>query len=122
MQISSFHIVHHLQSLLDPSQDDGKDDVGIRTLHFAYCEQDSAHFLVSSGVWLGFIIFVSVAITLDVTCVKPASLMELRVAAGWSLVWVGLAMGFAGFVYYSLGSRASALFITGCVCCCCART
>merc|ERR1712166_230850 len=94
-------------------EDDGKDDVGIRTLHFAYCEQDSAHFLVSSGVWLGFIIFVSVAITLDVTCVKPASLMELRVAAGWSLVWVGLAMGFAGFVYYSLGSRASALFITG---------
>jgi tellurite resistance protein TerC len=55
-------------------------------------------------IYVGFLIFVSVLITLDL-CVlhRHARSISVRSALGWTCFWVSLAMAFNGFVYLLYG-------------------
>ena len=91
-------------------QDEGKDDITVKALWFAYCEGEMH---VPLPLWIGFVLFAVLAICLDVICVKPSDLMELKISAIYSLMWLAAALGFGVIVFLVLGARESALFLTG---------
>jgi tellurite resistance protein TerC len=68
----------------------------------------------SPTFWIGFTAFVAVMLALDLGVFhRKAHSVSVREALGWSIVWVSLAMGFAGLVYYWFGSESALQFLTG---------
>ena len=64
--------------------------------------------------WIGFHLLISLLLLLDLGVLhRNAKAMSVKEAFGWSLFWIGLAGGFAIFVYFWHGSRAALEFVTG---------
>ncbi|MBX3467573.1 MAG: TerC family protein [Planctomycetes bacterium] len=64
-------------------------------------------------VWLGFVALVIVAIFVDLGLYRRAHGMTTRMALGWAVVWVLLALAFAGGVWRVLGPVKAGEFLAG---------
>jgi tellurite resistance protein TerC len=65
-------------------------------------------------LWAGFIALVLVFLALDLFVFhRKAHAVSMREALVWSVVWVILAMLFAGFVYLDFGGTRAVEFVTG---------
>jgi len=62
--------------------------------------------------WLAFAAFVVLMLAVDLLAHRGAHVIGFREAAVWSAVWVGMALGFAGVVWYSFGSGAAVDYTT----------
>ena len=68
----------------------------------------------SKWLWTGFSLFILTMLSLDLGLFNhKAHTVKYREAWIWSAVWVTLAMGFAGIVFYYLGSPSGVEFLTG---------
>ena len=68
----------------------------------------------SKWLWTGFSLFILTMLSLDLGLFnRKAHTVKYREAWIWSAVWVTLAMGFAGIVFYYLGSPSGVEFLTG---------
>jgi tellurite resistance protein TerC len=68
----------------------------------------------SKWLWTGFTLFILTMLSLDLGLFnRKAHTVKYREAWIWSAVWVTLAMGFAGIVFYYLGSSSGVEFLTG---------
>jgi TerC family integral membrane protein len=64
--------------------------------------------------WVLFNLFVLGMLALDLGLLqRPGRAMTLRGALAWSLVWIGLALAFAGLVYFRYGHGTAVEFVTG---------
>jgi tellurite resistance protein TerC len=64
--------------------------------------------------WAGFGIFILLMLTLDLGVLnRKAHTVRYREAAIWSVVWVMLAMAFAGIVFWKQGRQTGLEFLTG---------
>jgi tellurite resistance protein TerC len=64
--------------------------------------------------WIIFNVFVLAMLALDLGVFnRRAHSVHFREALGWSLMWVGLALAFAVFVFFWHGRSASLEFVTG---------
>src|SRR5438067_7052975 len=64
--------------------------------------------------WVGFNIFVALMLVLDLGVLhRNARVMSMKEAFAWSAFWIGLAAGFAVFVYFWHGAHAALEFVTG---------
>ncbi len=67
-----------------------------------------------TGKWLLFNIFVLVMLALDLGVFsRKAKVISVKVALIWSAVWILLALGYNGFIYYQMGPAAALEFFTG---------
>ncbi|MGA2301287.1 MAG: TerC family protein [Candidatus Acidiferrum sp.] len=65
-------------------------------------------------LWFGFNLFVLIAIALDLGVFhRKAHKVGIREAALWSIVWVGLAVGFGYFVWHWYGAQRGLEYFTG---------
>ncbi len=65
-------------------------------------------------MWVGFFVFVLLLLVLDLGVFhKKAHEVTLKEAAGWSAVWIGLAVAFNVGVYFLFGSERAIEFATG---------
>jgi tellurite resistance protein TerC len=64
--------------------------------------------------WLGFVVVVTVLLALDLGVFhrKPHAI-SFREAAGWSVFWISLALGFNAFVWVRFGHVAGQEFLAG---------
>lgn len=68
----------------------------------------------SKWLWTGFSLFILTMLSLDLGLFnRKAHTVKYREAWIWSAVWVTLAMGFAGIVFYYLGTPSGVEFLTG---------
>jgi len=68
----------------------------------------------STWLWVGFSLFILVMLSLDLGLLnRKAHTIRYREAATWSVVWVTLAMIFAGLVFLYQGSTRGLEFLTG---------
>jgi tellurite resistance protein TerC len=68
----------------------------------------------SKWLWTGFSLFILTMLSLDLGLFnRKAHTVKYREAWIWSAIWVTLAMGFAGIVFYYLGSPSGVEFLTG---------
>ncbi|MDT7778156.1 MAG: tellurite resistance protein TerC [Acidobacteriota bacterium] len=68
----------------------------------------------SIWAWAGFGIFILLMLTLDLGVLnRKAHTVRYREAAIWSVVWVMLALGFAGIVFWREGRQTGLEFLTG---------
>ena len=68
----------------------------------------------STWLWIGFSVFILLMLSLDLGLLnRKAHTIKYREAATWSVVWVTLAMIFAGLVFYYQGSTRGFEFLTG---------
>jgi tellurite resistance protein TerC len=64
--------------------------------------------------WIGFNVFVALMLLLDLGVLhRNSRVMSMKEAFAWSVFWIGLAGGFAVFVYFWHGGRSALEFITG---------
>lgn len=64
--------------------------------------------------WIAFNAAVLAILAIDLGLFnRKAHAPSLREAATWSAVWITLALGFAGWIFYSRGSRSGVEFLTG---------
>ena len=69
---------------------------------------------VSIWMWLGFNAFVLAMLAVDLGVFhRKAHEVSLREATAWSVVWVTLAMGFNGWIWYAWGKGPALEFLTG---------
>ncbi len=69
---------------------------------------------VSLGMWVGFNAFVLVMVALDLGVFhRKAHEVSLKEAGFWSVVWVGLALGFNAWIWSSWGPEVGLQFLTG---------
>ena len=65
-------------------------------------------------LWVGFNLFVLVAIALDLGVFhRKAHKIKIREAAFWSVVWISLALGFGYFVWHWHGAQRGLEYFTG---------
>ena len=65
-------------------------------------------------LWIGFTVFVLVALVLDLGLFhRHAHKVSIREAMGWSVVWIGLALLFNLGVYHWFGRQSGLEFLTG---------
>lgn len=68
----------------------------------------------STWLWIGFSIFILLMLSLDLGLFnRKAHLITYREAMTWSIVWVTLAMLFAGLVFIYQGATLGLMFLTG---------
>ena len=68
----------------------------------------------STWLWIGFSVFILLMLSLDLGLLnRKAHTIKYREAATWSVVWVTLAMIFAGLVFYYQGTTRGFEFLTG---------
>jgi len=64
--------------------------------------------------WIGFNLFVALMLLLDLGLLhRNSRVMSMKEAFAWSVFWIGLAGGFAVFVYFWHGGQSALEFITG---------
>jgi tellurite resistance protein TerC len=64
--------------------------------------------------WVGFLLFLAAMLALDLGVFhRRAHVVKFREAAVWSLIWIGLAMLFAGLLQVFAGTRTAFEFLTG---------
>ena len=65
-------------------------------------------------LWAIFAVVILAMLILDLGVInRKAHAIQLREAFLWSLVWVALALGFCGLVYFWMGSEKALEFLTG---------
>src|SRR5690606_33598459 len=65
-------------------------------------------------IWVGFNVFVLAMLALDLGVFhREAHEVSLKEAAGWSALWVTLALCFNFGIYYFMGPQAGLEFLTG---------
>jgi tellurite resistance protein TerC len=65
-------------------------------------------------LWVAFNLFVLIALALDLGVFhRKAHKIGIREAAFWSVVWIGLALGFGFFVWHWFGSQRGLEYLTG---------
>lgn len=65
-------------------------------------------------LWVGFNAVVLGVLAVDLGLVdRKAHVVSLRAAAGWTVLWVTLALAFAGVIFWLRGARAGTEFLTG---------
>lgn len=65
-------------------------------------------------MWWGFLLFILVMLILDLGVFhRRQHSIGLREAAGWSIFWIALALGFNAIIYYQLGQEKAIEFLTG---------
>ena len=70
--------------------------------------------VASPVTWAAFITFVLAMLALDLGVFhKKAHVVGFREAAGWSLVWVCLALVFNGILWWQFGDKLAMEFLTG---------
>ena len=70
--------------------------------------------LGSPTLWLSFTVFIIAMLALDLGVLhRTPHEVGVREALGWSLVWVALALAFAGGLYALAGQRFALQFVTG---------
>ncbi len=68
----------------------------------------------STWLWVGFSVFILLMLSLDLGLLnRKAHTIKYREAATWSVVWVTLALIFAGLVFYYQGTVRGLEFVTG---------
>jgi tellurite resistance protein TerC len=68
----------------------------------------------STGLWLGFSLFILLMLSLDLGLFnRQAHRITYREASIWSAIWIGLAAAFAGIVFWYQGSERGLEFVTG---------
>ena len=68
----------------------------------------------SAALWIGFSLFILFMLSLDLGLFnRKAHKIKYREAAIWSIVWVTLAMIFAGIVFWYQGTSRGLEFVTG---------
>ena len=69
---------------------------------------------VSPLVWIAFNVFVLGMLAVDLLVFhRHAHVVGMREAAGWSVVWVALALAFNGALYLAAGREPAVMFLTG---------
>ncbi len=69
--------------------------------------------MVSISTWLGFLIFVVIAITVDLGIFnKKDRIPSLRESLLWTILWTGLAIAFKFFIDYHIGVKEGSEFLT----------
>lgn len=67
-----------------------------------------------TALFIAFNIGVFVVLAIDLGIFnREAHAASVKEAAAWSSVWISLSLGFAGIVYWQMGSQAGLEFITG---------
>ncbi|HTJ81893.1 MAG TPA: hypothetical protein VL400_09210, partial [Polyangiaceae bacterium] len=75
---------------------------------------EDPHSIGSPAAWVGFVCFVLAMLALDLGIFhKKSHVVGFREAAGWSAVWITLAMLFAAGVYVVIGPAHATDFVTG---------
>jgi tellurite resistance protein TerC len=70
--------------------------------------------VASPALWVGFIGFVLAMLALDLGVFhKSAKAVTFKEAAGWSAVWISLALLFNAIVWWQFGSKLATEFLTG---------
>ncbi len=70
--------------------------------------------VASPAVWAGFILFVLAMLALDLGVFhKKAHAVGFKEAAGWSVVWIALALTFNGIIWLKFGPQLATEFLTG---------
>lgn len=65
-------------------------------------------------MWGAFLALVFVMLALDLGVFhRKAHVVSFREATAWSIVWVGLALAFNGFIHYYMGVERATEFLTG---------
>jgi tellurite resistance protein TerC len=68
----------------------------------------------SAALWIGFSLFILFMLSLDLGLFnRKAHRIKYREATIWSIVWVTLAMIFAGIVFWNQGTSRGLEFVTG---------
>src|SRR5205814_10005388 len=68
----------------------------------------------SAGLWIGFSLFILIMLSLDLGLFnRKAHAIKYREATIWSIVWITLAMIFAGIVFWNQGTDLGLKFLTG---------
>ncbi|MGE3974394.1 MAG: TerC family protein [Bdellovibrionales bacterium] len=68
----------------------------------------------SQILWILFTVIVVVALAIDLGVLNRKShKMAFKEAATWTSIWVALALGFNGAIYYFLGSQSAVEFLAG---------
>ena len=68
----------------------------------------------STWLWVGFSVFILLMLSLDLGLLnRKAHTIKYKEAATWSVVWVSLALIFAGLVFYYQGTTRGLEFVTG---------
>ena len=68
----------------------------------------------TTWLWIGFSLFILLMLSLDLGILKrKAHAIKYREAVTWSVVWVTLAMIFAGLVFWYQGTQRGLEFLTG---------
>lgn len=68
----------------------------------------------SPWLWAGFIVFVLAMLAIDLGLFqRKAHVIGMREAAGWTVVWITLALAFNVVVYFWRGSETATAFFTG---------
>src|SRR6266550_2527173 len=68
----------------------------------------------STALWIGFSLFILFMLGLDLGLFnRKAHTIKHREAVAWSIVWVSLAMIFAGIVFWTQGRDLGLKFVTG---------
>lgn len=69
---------------------------------------------VGINFWIGFVVFVTVMLSLDLFVFhKKDTVVKVKEALLWSLFWIGLAVAFNVIVYFWLGKVKALEFLTG---------
>ena len=64
--------------------------------------------------WIGFVVFILAVLLLDLGVFhKKSHTIGFKESMIWSVVWITMAMAFAGLLYFWKGSEDSLLFLTG---------
>lgn len=67
-----------------------------------------------SSFWIGFHIVIFFLLYLDLSVFRRSKTKEtLSAAVGWSFFWIGIALAFNAFIYFSSGFEDALLFFTG---------
>jgi tellurite resistance protein TerC len=70
--------------------------------------------VASPALWTGFILFVLAMLALDLGVFhKKAHAVGFKEAAGWSVVWIALALTFNGIIWLKFGPQLATEFLTG---------
>jgi tellurite resistance protein TerC len=66
------------------------------------------------AIWAGFMVFVLAMLAIDLGVFhRHAHVVTVKEAAGWSAVWVSLALVFNGLVWWGFGPQLGTEFLTG---------
>lgn len=68
---------------------------------------------VTAGLWLGTIGLILVMLGVDLFAHRHASVISMKEAALWSVLWVSLGIGFGAYLWFDFGSEYGLQYFSG---------